>query len=70
MNSQAATKGFIIHSMQNKISTLEEDRRRLDLEVVDRQALEAINKEVVGLGLVPVAGVDYVSAAPDMVAVK
>jgi len=70
MNNQAAASGFAIKSMEKRIADLEEQRKRLDLEVLGRQSMGNVEERVKGLGFVPVKGVDYLTAVGGVVAVK
>lgn len=70
LNTQASTKGFTIRSLEKRISALEEDGQRLGIEAVARQTMESIDGRIQGLGFVPVAGVEYVTATGGTVAVK
>lgn len=70
LNTQASTKGFTIRALEKRISALEEEGQRLGIESIARQTMESIDGRIQGLGFVPVAGVEYVTAAGGTVAVK
>lgn len=70
LNNVAAARGFEIRATENRISDLEDQRSRLDLQVVELQAMDAIESQVGALGLVPVTRVDYMGIGPAAVAVK
>jgi len=70
LNNQAAAKGFAMRAVEKRIAELEDRRQKLDLQVVAGQSMDAIDAKIKGLGLVPVAAVDYVTGASGVVAVK
>lgn len=70
LNTQAAAKGFAIRAIEKRIGELEDQRQRLDLEVVAVRSMENLSGRVRDLGLVPVQSVDYVSGGPGTVAIK
>lgn len=70
LNNQAAQKGFAVRTLEKRIAELEDRRQKLDLEVVAEQSMDAIDAKIQGLGLVPVAAVDYVTGSSGAVAVR
>ncbi len=70
INNQATSKGFAARTLEKRIAELEEQRQKLDLEVVAVQSMDSLDAKIQGLGLVPVAAVDYVSGGSGTVAVK
>lgn len=70
INNQASSKGFAVRTLEKRIAELEEQRQKLDLEVVADQSMDSLDAKIKGLGLVPVAAVDYVSGGSGTVAVK
>jgi len=70
MNNQAAANGFAIKAIEKRIAELEERRRQLDLEVLDRQSMSNVEAQVKGLGFVPVNNIDYLTAVGGAVAFK
>lgn len=70
MNTQAATKGFTIKSLEREIATQEDDQKKLGLDAIARQSMDIIDEQIGVLGMVPVTSVDYVSAAPATMAVR
>ncbi len=70
LNNQATSKGFEARSMEKRISALQDQRQKLDLEVVAGQSMDALTSKIQGLGLVPVTAVDYLNGGSGAVAVK
>lgn len=70
MNNAASTKGFTIRSLEQRITVLEEQKKRLDIEVVTARSLKNVEARISAMGLVPVAAVEYVNAAPPLVAMR
>ena len=70
LNNAAAARGFEIRETEHRISELKEQKKRLDLEVVEHKAMRNIESQVSALGLVPVSSVDYVGIGPASVAVR
>lgn len=70
LNNQAAANGFTIKAIEKRIADLEEQRRKLDLEVLGRQSMNNVESQVRNLGFVPVSGIDYLTAAGGAVAFK
>lgn len=70
MNTQAATKGFLIKSLDRRISVLKDEQKRLGIEAIAYQSMDVIDAGIKSLGMVPVTYVDYVSAVPATMAVR
>ncbi|HTM68676.1 MAG TPA: hypothetical protein VL426_05230 [Candidatus Binatia bacterium] len=70
VNDRAAQKGFAVRALEKRIAELEDRQQKLDLQVVAEQSMDAIDAKIQGLGLVPVAAVDYVVGGSGAVAVK
>ena len=70
VNNQATAKGFAIRTLEKRIVELGDRNQALSLQVVSEQSMETIDTRIKGLGLVPVASVQYVTAAGGAVAVK
>jgi hypothetical protein len=70
LNNRASTKGFVIRGLERDISALETERQKLELAVVAAHSMDTIGAGITGLGLVPVAKIDYVSAPGGAVAVR
>lgn len=70
MNTQAATKGFSIKSLERRISVLKDAQKKLGIEAIAHQSMDTIDAGIKTLGMVPVTYVDYVSAAPATIAVR
>ncbi len=69
MNNRAAEKAFSIRTEEQRIAELKDKKQALDLAIVTAQSMGAIDASVEGLGLVPVADVEYVNVGGS-VAVK
>ncbi|KKQ27309.1 MAG: Membrane-fusion protein [Candidatus Magasanikbacteria bacterium GW2011_GWC2_37_14] len=59
--SSASTKGFAINDLQKKISDLEKESQKLDLEIAEQRSLKNIENRVSELGLVAADNVKYVT---------
>ncbi len=70
MNSRTSTTGFAIRTAERAVSELEDERKRLDLQVVTAQSSRRVEEGVSGLGMVEVEVVEYLTLAPPSVAVK
>ena len=70
LNNQTASKNFLIRSTEKRIANLNERRQQLDLQVVAGQSMDTLDGKIQGLGFVPVANIDYLSAPGGYVAVK
>ena len=62
MTTTTATKGFSLKGLEQKISALEEQKRKAGIEMVSSQSMATMQTQVQGLGLVPVTKIDYVNA--------
>ena len=70
LNNRAATNGFRIRALESRLTELENQGRRLEIERLSRQSMESVKRQVESLGFVPVGNVEYVVAAGGAVAVK
>ncbi len=70
MNNQAAANGFTIRSLERRVGDLEEQRKKLDMDLLGRQSMQNVEDQVKGLGFVPVQAVDYLQAVDGVVAVR
>lgn len=70
MNNKSATKGFVIRSIEQQISTLQDEKKKLDLQTLTSESMDSIKTQVSGLGFVPVTKVEFVSGAAGSVAVR
>ncbi|OGM00857.1 hypothetical protein A2480_00915 [Candidatus Uhrbacteria bacterium RIFOXYC2_FULL_47_19] len=70
LNNRTAARGFMVRTVEKRIADLRREADRLDMQVVAMQAMGNIEGQVGELGLVPVEGLDYVSAIPAVVAVR
>ncbi|MFH2063102.1 MAG: hypothetical protein ABIJ46_03010 [bacterium] len=70
VNNRTAARGFMVRTVENRIAELRREADRLDMRVVGMQAMGSIEGQVGELGLVPVDGLEYISADPAAVAVK
>ncbi len=70
LNNRAATDSFRIRTLERRLTELEDQGRRLELERLSRQSMDSVKRQVEGLGFVPVGGVEYLSAMGGVVAVK
>lgn len=70
LNNRAATNGFRIRTLERRLSELEDQGRRLELDQLSRQSMDSVKQQVEGLGFVPVGGVEYLTATGGAVAVK
>lgn len=69
-NNLAASSGFTVRGLENRIAELEGQQRHLDLQVLDRQAMSNVEAKAAELGFVPVSGEEYLTAAGGSVALK
>ncbi|MFH1047178.1 MAG: hypothetical protein V1738_02645 [Patescibacteria group bacterium] len=70
LNNQATASGFAVRDLEKQIAVLRDEADRLDLQVVAMQAMNNVEQQVGELGFVPVENLNYISAAPAIVAVK
>ena len=70
LNNQTTESGFTVRELEKKISVLRDEGNTLRLKVVAMQAMGSVEEEVSKLGFVPVSKFDYISAAPELVAIK
>ena len=68
LNNQTAAHGFTIRGLEQQISDLRDDQRRMDMEVLSRRAMGSVEARVQGLGFVPVNELDYLIAGTSGVA--
>lgn len=61
--SVASTKGFKISQLQNNIAVLEQENRRLSVQIASYQSMQSIQQRLQGLALVPVDAVSYARIA-------
>ena len=65
-----ATKGYMISEMQNEISDLQEQNRKLNLHYIQRQSMANIVGSVSKMDLVPVTNVEVINANDGAVALR
>ena len=70
LNNRTAARGFMVRTVEKRIAELRREADRLDMQVVAMQSMGNIEGQVGELGLVPVEGLDYISAVPAAVAVS
>ena len=70
LNNGVSTKGFRMRALEQKITALQEDRQRIALAAVAGQSMETIDGRIGGMGFVPVATMDFVSAGGGAVAMR
>ncbi len=70
MNSSASTKGFVIRSLEQQITDLEERKKTLSIEAATISSLNRVEDRLGEMGFVPVAQVEYMNAIGGTVAVK
>ena len=70
LNNRTSAYGFAIHDLDKKIEKLQDEKRRLDLDVLSRRAMDSVEARVTDLGFVPVDGVDYIVTGGSGVAMK
>jgi len=70
LNNQSSTYGFRLGVIERRIADLQEQRKRLDLEILGRQTMGNIESQVRELGFVPVAKVEYLNGAAGAVALN
>ena len=70
MNNASAAKGFALRALEQKIAGLEEQKKRLDIEVVTARSLKNVDARISSMGLVPATSVEYVDAGPPLVAMR
>ena len=63
MINKSATKGFTIRSVEQRIASLEEERKNLDLDSLASRSMGSIESQIGDLGLVPVTNVEFLSGA-------
>ncbi len=70
MNTQAATRGFVIKSMEREIGELEDKQKELDSAVAVSQAMDKVQQMVKEKGFVPAAAPEFIGSASGPVAVR
>ena len=70
LNNQIAAYGFAIHDLESRIDNLQDEKRRLDLDVLGRRSMDNVEARVKDLGFVPIAGIDYLITGRGGVALK
>jgi hypothetical protein len=68
MNTQAATRAFVITSMEQEIATLEDKQQELDATLASGQSMDKVQEMVRLKGFVPVTSVEYIGQAGGPVA--
>ena len=68
--NRQATSGFEIKSLERKITELEQQTKKLELQKAELQSLSAIEKSTVELGMVDSPKIDYLPAVGSAFAVK
>lgn len=66
--NSVASKGYEIRKLENAISDLKEEGGRLELKVASEQSVQAVERKVKDMGLVPSPKVEYVVDAAPVVA--
>jgi hypothetical protein len=70
ISNSAAANGFAVRDLEKKIEELRNQSDRLNLQVVAMQSMNSVEEQIGVLGFVPIEDIDYISAAPAIVAVK
>lgn len=66
--SQVSTQGYYLKDLERKISILEKQNERFNLEAAQLSALPRIDKEMVRLGLVKYDSIVYLTDSTEVVA--
>lgn len=70
MSNVAAATGYRIRAAERSIADLQDQKKKLDLKVVEQKAMQHIESQVADLGLVPVSDIDYLGIGGSEVAVR
>lgn len=70
VNNRAATSGFALRSLEQRVGQLESEQRVLELQALDRQSMSGIENRAQELGFVPVGSVQYLTVTGGTVALK
>lgn len=70
LNNKTAAHGFTIRGLEQQISDLRDEQRRMDMEVLSRRAMDSVEARVQNLGFVPVGDIDYLITGTSGVALR
>ncbi len=69
-STQSSADGITVRSLEKRITDLEEQRRRLDLETLSKQSMDSVAGAARDLGFVPVSDLKFLSPTGGAVAVR
>ena len=58
-----ATKGYAIREFERSIATQKKDNERVQLEIIEKQSMSALQGRIAELGLVDAGRIEYLSPA-------
>lgn len=64
----ASTKGYLMSDLENHIKTLEQENRRLEVEISKNQSMQSIQERLAQVNLVAIDRADYLNVAGTAVA--
>ncbi|MDD5251913.1 MAG: hypothetical protein PHT12_04755 [Patescibacteria group bacterium] len=70
VNNSAAEDGFKVRALEKRMAELQNQKRQLDMDMLNRQAMETVEARAQELGFVPVSQVDYLTTGQGAVAMR
>ena len=64
----ASTKGYLMSDLENQIKTLEQENRRLEVEIAKNQSMQSIQERLAQVDLVAIDHADYLNVVGTAVA--
>lgn len=65
-----ATKGYKIRNLENKVSDLKDENKKLELQITELRSTERVAKEIKTLKMEEVARIEYLQADGSTVALN
>ena len=65
-----ATTGYQMDELENKLSKLEEQKQKMELEIIQLQAVTNVDEKVASLNMVPVGDIKYLDGSSFVMAKK
>jgi|GEM_PF-4859884 len=70
LTNENATVGYELRTLEQRVDTLRQETRRLELQSINAQAMDTLTARVADLGYVPVAHVKYLEPSAGIVAAR
>jgi hypothetical protein len=69
LNTRAATKGFMVYSLEQDIVELEQQHNQLNLDIVSKQSMDNVQKVIAEKGFVPIETMEFITKSNQQIPV-